>query len=250
MVIPAIDLQGGRVVQLVQGERLALERGLDEMLAAFQGFPWLQVIDLDAAKGVGNNDALIRRCCQAGFRVRFGGGVRSRARAEEILQWGASRVIVGSAAFTASGLNTDFLASLAPLGTECIILAVDSRQGQVAVGGWRRLLPISPADAVRQAAPWVGEFLYTHIDTEGLMQGTSLPAVRDLRAATAHRLSIAGGIASQEEIAALAALNCDAVLGMAIYTGKLSLAALRPSRENSAPAAENKSANDSKNSEA
>ncbi len=250
MVIPAIDLQGGRVVQLVQGERLALERGLDEMLAAFQGFPWLQVIDLDAAKGVGSNDALIRRCCQAGFQVRFGGGVRSRDRAEQILQWGASRVIVGSAAFTAAGVNTEFLAGLAPLGTERLILAVDSRQGQVAIGGWRRLLPISPADAVRQAAPWVGEFLYTHIDTEGLMQGTSLPAVRELRAATAHRLSIAGGIASQEEIAALAALDCDAVLGMAIYTGKLSLAALRPQRDASGPEAHKQAAKQSQDTEA
>ncbi|MGH9534080.1 MAG: HisA/HisF-related TIM barrel protein [Terriglobales bacterium] len=227
MVIPAIDLQAGRVVQLVQGERLSLERDVEEMLAAFRGFPWLQVIDLDAAKGEGRNDALVRRCCQAGFHVRVGGGIRSRERAEEVLAWGAERVILGSAAFQASGLDTEFLTALSPLGPERLILAVDSRENQVAVGGWRRRLPISPAEAVRDAGPFVHEFLYTHIDGEGLMQGTSLPAVQALRRATHRHLSIAGGIAGLEEIRALEAMDCDAVLGMAIYTGKLPLAALR-----------------------
>lgn len=227
MIIPAIDFQAGRVVQLVQGERLALERDLEEMLDAFAGFPWLQVIDLDAAKGEGANGALVRRCCRAGFRVRVGGGIRSRARAEEVLSWGAERLILGSAAFRADGVNTAFLGALAPLGQERLIVAVDSRNDHVAVAGWRQLLALTPAEAIRMAEPQCGGFLYTHIDGEGLMQGTSLPAVRRLRAATRLPISVAGGIASMAEITALEALGCDAVLGMALYTEKLALAGLR-----------------------
>lgn len=227
MVIPAIDFQAGRVVQLVQGERLALERGLDEMLDAFAGFPWLQVIDLDAAKGEGSNEALIRRCCRAGFRVRVGGGIRSRARAEEVLSWGAERIILASAAFRANGVNLEFLQTLAPLGPERLIVAVDSRGGHVAIAGWRQVLALTPAEAIRMAEPCCGGFLYTHIDGEGLMQGTSMPAVRQLRAATRLPLSVAGGIASMEEIYTLEALGCDAVVGMALYTEKLALGELR-----------------------
>ncbi len=227
MIIPSIDLQNGRVVQLVQGERLALERDLDAMLAAFAGFPCLQVIDLDAAKGDGGNDALVRRCCEAGFEVRVGGGIRSRARAEQALAWGAAQVIAGSAAFTGGDLNRAFLESLAPLGAGRVILAVDARQGQVASQGWLRMLPLTPMEAIRQAAAHCGGFLYTHVDAEGLQQGTSLAAAAALRAATSLPLAIAGGIASLAEIEALDALRCDAVLGMALYTGKLDLEALR-----------------------
>lgn len=227
MIIPSIDLQNGRVVQLVQGERLALERDLDAMLAAFAGFPCLQVIDLDAAKGAGANDALVRRCCAAGFAVRAGGGIRSRARAEQALGWGAAQVIAGSAAFTDKGLDLAFLESLAPLGAGRVLLAVDARQGQVAIHGWRRMLPLTPVDAIRQAEAHCGGFLYTHIDGEGLQQGTSLAAAAALRAATSLPLAIAGGIASLAEIEALEAMGCDAVLGMALYTGKLDLEALR-----------------------
>jgi phosphoribosylformimino-5-aminoimidazole carboxamide ribotide isomerase len=227
MIFPSIDLQHGRVVQLVQGERLALERDLDAMLAAFAGFPCLQVIDLDAAKGAGANDALVRRCCAAGFAVRVGGGIRSRARAEQALGWGAAQVIAGSAAFTGEGLDLAFLESLAPLGTGRVILAVDARKGQVAIHGWRRVLPLTPADAIRQAEAHCGGFLYTHIDAEGLQQGTSLAAAAALRAATSLPLAIAGGIASLTEIDALEALRCDAVLGMALYTGTLALETLR-----------------------
>jgi phosphoribosylformimino-5-aminoimidazole carboxamide ribotide isomerase len=226
MIIPSIDLQSGRAVQLVQGERLALERDLDAMLAAFAGFPCLQVIDLDAAKGAGANDDMVRRCCAAGFAVRVGGGIRSRARAEQALGWGAAQVIAGSAAFTGEGLNLGFLESLASLGRGRVILAVDARQGQVAVDGWRRTLPLTPVEAIRQAEAHCGGFLYTHIDGEGLQKGTSLAAAAALRAATSLPLAIAGGIASLAEIDVLDAMRCDAVLGMALYTGKLGLEAL------------------------
>lgn len=227
MVIPAIDFQGGRVVQLVQGERPALTRELEPMLEEFRGFPLLQIIDLDAAKGEGNNRDLVRRCCNAGYRVRVGGGIRSRARAEEVLGWGAEQIIVSSAVFGPAGLNPEFLPALVDLGRERLLVAVDARQGRVAVHGWRTLLPLSPLEAMRQAEPYCGEFLYTHVDTEGLMGGIPLETIRALRAGTGRTLSVAGGISSLAEIEQLEAMPCHSVLGMAIYTGKLSLAALR-----------------------
>lgn len=226
MVIPAIDLAGGKVVQLVQGEREALARELEPTLEALQGFGVVQVVDLDAAKGAGDNRELVRCCCGAGFRVRVGGGIRDRARAEEVLGWGAEAVIVASAAFSAAGL-TPFLPSLRDLGREHIIVALDARDGRLAVRGWRERLPWTPLDALQMAAPHCGGFLYTQVETEGLMRGLPLERVRELRAATGLPLSVAGGIASLEEIEHIEALGCDSVLGMALYTGKLPLARLR-----------------------
>lgn len=228
MVIPAIDFQGGKVVQLVQGERLALERPLAAMLEQFRDFPDLQIVDLDAAKGEGDNRELVRLCCQAGHRVRVGGGLRSLARAEEVLAWGAEKIIVSSAAFGPDGANRPFLSALARLGPERVIIAVDSRDGAVAVRGWRQRLPLDAAEAMRQTAEFCGEFLYTHVDTEGLMGGIPLERVRALRALAPGRLSVAGGIADLAQIRALQALGCDSVLGMAIYTGRLALADLLP----------------------
>lgn len=227
MIIPAIDFQNHAVVQLVQGERTALERELEPTLAWLAGFPLLQIIDLDAAKGEGDNSALVRRCCQAGFRVRVGGGVRSLERARAVLDDGAEQVIVGSAAFKDGAPNRAFLDSLQSLGRERIILAVDSRNGFVVTHGWRQRQPLAATDAVRQLEPWCGGFLYTHVDTEGLMQGIPLEAVAAVRAATTLPLTAAGGISDEAQIEALTDMGCDCVLGMAIYTGKLDLARLR-----------------------
>lgn len=227
MIFPAIDFQGGAVVQLVQGERKALERDLDEMLAAFRGFPVLQIIDLDAAKGEGDNGGLVRRCCQAGYRVRVGGGIRTVEKAREVLAWGAEKVIVSSAAFRDGKPDLAFLESLQVIGRDAIILAVDSRGGHVAVKGWREILPLPTVEAVQALTPYCSEFLYTNVDTEGLMQGIPLERVREVRGATDNDLTVAGGIASLFEIEALEALRCNSVLGMAIYTGKLNLDDLR-----------------------
>lgn len=228
MIFPAIDFEAGQVVQLVQGERRALQRELAPTLELFRGFPCLQIIDLDAAKGEGDNGALVERCCAAGFRVRVGGGIRSVARARQVLDWGAEQVIVSSAAFKHGQPDLEFLTALdAAVGRGRVILAVDARQGQVAVDGWRTLLPLTPLAAVALLAPYCGEFLYTHVDTEGLMQGLPLDPIRALRAATALPLTVAGGISTLAEIEALEALHCNSVLGMALYTGKLPLDALR-----------------------
>ena len=227
MIIPAIDFQGGHVVQLVQGERTALERELDPTLAWLEGFPWLQIIDLDAAKGEGDNSALVRRCCRAGFRVRVGGGIRTLERARAVLADGAEQVILGSAVFREGAPDLAFLESLQPVGREHLMLAVDAREGRVATHGWRQRQPLTAVEAVRQLEPYAGGFLYTHVDTEGLMQGIPLAAVEAVRAETQRPLSVAGGIATEAQIDALTRLGCDCILGMALYTGRLDIAALR-----------------------
>ena len=103
------------------------------------------------------------------------------------------------------------------------IAAVDSRSGHVVVDGWRTMLDLTPTEAVRALEPYAGEFLYTHVDREGLMQGTDMAAIQAVRNATTRRLTAAGGITTLEEVAFLDSINVDAVVGMAIYTGRMSL---------------------------
>ena len=222
MLIPSIDLQAGAVVQLVQGARLAIkDDDVFRWVRRFERYPKVQVIDLDAAKGVGDNLPLIRRIAGA-LSCRVGGGIRSVARAEDVLAAGARQIIAGSALFKDGRPDLDFAAQLAgAVGADRIIAAVDSRGGRVVIHGWATTLPITAVDAVRALEPYCGEFLYTHVDAEGLMRGTDLDAIRAVRDATARRVTAAGGITSQDEIDALDALGVDAVVGMAIYTGKL-----------------------------
>ena len=224
MLIPSIDLKDGAVVQLVQGERLAIRD--DDVFAwvrRFAPFPKVQVIDLDAAMGLGDNLALVRQIA-ASLSCRVGGGIRSVARAQDVLGAGARQVIAGSALFSNGAPDLAFAGALAEaVGPERVIAAVDSRNGHVVIHGWKTELPITPSDAVRALEPFCSEFLYTHVDTEGLMRGTSLEAIMDVRRATSRRVTAAGGITTQEEIDDLDRLGVDAVVGMAIYTGKLAL---------------------------
>jgi phosphoribosylformimino-5-aminoimidazole carboxamide ribotide isomerase len=225
MLIPSIDLQAGAVVQLVQGERLAIKD--DDVFAwvrRFARFPKVQVIDLDAAMGAGDNLSLVKRIA-AQLTCRVGGGIRSAARAGEVLAAGAQQVIVGSALFKGGRPDLVFAASLAEAaGRERIIAAVDSRNGRVVIHGWKTALAITAVDAVRALEPYCDEFLYTHVDTEGLMGGTNLDAIRAVRAATSRRVTAAGGITTREEIDELDGIGVDAVVGMAIYTGTLDIA--------------------------
>ena len=222
MLIPAIDLRNGKVVQLVQGERLALEDAdLDGWLRRFEAYPKLQLIDLDAAIGTGSNDALVQYVC-ARRACRVGGGIRSIDRARAVLGQGATHVIVGSSLFRDGQPDLGFAARLADaVGAERVIAAVDTKGGRVAVKGWRETVPLTAVEAVRQLEPFCAEFLYTHVDREGLMQGTDIDAIRAVREATSRPLVAAGGITTQEEIDALDAMGVDAVVGMAIYTGRL-----------------------------
>ena len=225
MLIPSIDLQGGSVVQLVQGERLAVEdHDVDRWINRFRGFPKVQVIDLDAAKGSGDNTALVARICSA-LPCRVGGGVRSVARAQRMFELGADAVILGSALFTTDGgIAQGFAARAADaLSAERIVAAVDSRAGQVVIHGWRTSLPLTPVDAIRSLEAFAGEFLYTHVDREGLMEGPDLDAIRTVRNATSRRVTAAGGITTRDEIDYLDSIGVDAVVGMAIYTGTLVL---------------------------
>jgi phosphoribosylformimino-5-aminoimidazole carboxamide ribotide isomerase len=224
MLIPAIDLQNGRVVQLVQGEKLAIEAADPEpWIQKFSTFPRVQVIDLDAAKGQGDNSGLVTMLCGR-LPCRVGGGIRTVERARTVLGSGAHAVIVSSALFTNGEVDLAFARALAAaIGAERIIAAVDSRAGKVAIHGWRTILPITAVEAVRVLAPYCSEFLYTHVDTEGLMQGTDMAAIMAVRRATTRRLTAAGGITTWDEIDRLDAEGIDAVAGMAVYTGALPL---------------------------
>lgn len=224
MLIPSIDLRDGKIVQLVQGESLALEStDIDGWIERFRGFAHVQLIDLDAAMGRGENVDLVTRICRS-LPCRVGGGIRSVERAQHILDAGATAVIVGSTFFTESGPDLDAAAHFADaIGTPRVIAAVDSRGGQVVVKGWRARVPIDTVDAVRALDPYCGAFLYTHVDTEGLMGGIDLAAVERVRAVTSRRIAAAGGITTRAEIDHLDDMGVDAVVGMAIYTGRLSL---------------------------
>lgn len=224
MLIPSIDLQGGKIVQLVQGERLAIETSdVAAWIAKFASYPKVQLIDLDAAKGLGNNEELVARICSA-LPCRVGGGIRSIERARTILGLGATKVIIGSSLFRGDSVDIEFVRSASDqIGAERLIAAVDGKAGKVVIHGWRTALDITPADAIRSLEPFVGEFLYTHVDLEGLMKGTDMNAIRALRDATSRGLTAAGGITTREEIDQLDAMNVDAVVGMAVYTGKLKI---------------------------
>ncbi len=222
MLIPAIDLKGGAVVQLVQGERLAIrDSDVFAWVKRFQRFSKVQVIDLDAAMGTGDNLALVRTIAGS-LSCRVGGGIRTVGRAEDILAAGARQIIAGSSLFKDGRPDEVFARRLADtVGVDRVIAAVDSRNGQVVIHGWKTPLPISAVEAVRILEPYCGEFLYTHVDSEGLMGGTNIEAILAVRAATARRVTAAGGITTQAEIGELDAHQVDAVVGMALYTGKL-----------------------------
>jgi phosphoribosylformimino-5-aminoimidazole carboxamide ribotide isomerase len=224
MLIPSIDLQGGAVVQLVQGERLAIkDEDVFRWVRRFQRFPKVQVIDLDAAKGDGDNLDIVRQIAPA-LACRVGGGIRTVERAQEVLGAGARQIIVGSSLFRNGRPDVEFARQLAEaVGPAQVIAAVDSKGGQVVIHGWKTPLPITAVEAVRALEPYCDEFLYTHVDTEGLMGGTDREAILAVRDATIRRVTAAGGITTQAEIDDLDKQGVDSVVGMAIYTGTLSL---------------------------
>jgi phosphoribosylformimino-5-aminoimidazole carboxamide ribotide isomerase len=224
MLIPSIDLQNGAVVQLVQGERLAIrDADVHRWVRRFARFPKVQVIDLDAAMGAGDNLPLVREIASA-LSCRVGGGIRTFARAQDVLAAGAQQIIAGSALFKDGQPDLAFAKGLADaVGADRVIAAVDSRGGRVVIHGWKTQLSLTAVEAVRALEPYCGEFLYTHVDAEGLMGGTNLAAIQAVRDATMRGVTAAGGIATQQEIDDLDARGVDAVVGMAIYTGALKL---------------------------
>jgi len=224
MLIPSIDLQGGRIVQLVQGERLALDSDdFAGWIGKFASFSQVQLIDLDAAKNAGDNTALVVSIC-AQLPCRVGGGVRTAERALSLFDAGARKVIVGSAIFKDGRPNIALAERLGrELGLDRWIAAVDTRGGRVVVDGWRTQLAITPEDAMRALEPYTGEFLFTNVDVEGLMRGVDRSAIDRVRAATSRRVTAAGGVTTREEVDWLDSIGVDAVVGMAIYTGKMNV---------------------------
>jgi phosphoribosylformimino-5-aminoimidazole carboxamide ribotide isomerase len=227
MIIPCIDLMDGKVVQLVQGRDKALEGDSpEEMLRRFAAFPQIQVIDLDAAMGRGANDQLVEMLASKAV-VRAGGGVRTVERAQTLIAEGAYRVIVGTSAFAAAGPDHAFLTSLLDgVGRGRIVLALDSKAGNIVVRGWREATTLTAEDVIHQLEPYCSGFLCTYVDKEGMMQGTDLDWFRRLRAATDLEITAAGGITTIEDIRALDEMNIHSAVGMAIYTGRLDLAEL------------------------
>ena len=238
MIFPCIDLMDGKVVQLVQGRDKALEAASpEEMLRRFAAFPEIQVIDLDAAMGRGSNDGLVRMLASNAV-TRVGGGVRTVERARALMAQGAHKVIVGTAAFAGDGINRPFLEQLRDAaGRERVIVALDSQAGRIVVKGWRESTSLSAEQALGPLEPYCSGFLCTHVDREGMLQGTDLEWFRRLRQATALELTAAGGITTMEEVTALLAMGVHAALGMAIYTGRLPLGELAALCRRAAPPA-------------
>ena len=236
MLIPSIDLMGGKIVQLVQGRKKALEfENFGEWVNRFSAYPLVQLVDLDAAKGEGSNRRLVAEFCGK-LACQVGGGIRSAADVQAVLDCGARKVIIGSSLITISRQATNsadlpedlvdvaFAESLSEqFGGDRLVFAVDSRGGRVAIHGWKTITRIDPAAMMQQLEPFCSAFLYTHIDTEGLLKGIPMDVIHDLRQRTSHRLIAAGGIHRAEEIEELDKIGVDAVVGMAIYSGLLAI---------------------------
>jgi phosphoribosylformimino-5-aminoimidazole carboxamide ribotide isomerase len=230
MLIPSIDLMGGRIVQLVGGEKLELAfDDFDYWIHRFASYPLVQLIDLDAALRQGDNRQLIERISSQ-LPCQVGGGIATIAKAEEVLRAGAKRVIVGSALFRSHvspadslcAVDTDFAAALShAVGNDQVVCGVDTKQGKISVKGWKEQIALTPDEAIAQLEPFCAAFLYTHIDKEGTMQGFPLHVAERLRPLTRRQLIVAGGICEMSEVEALERIGVDAVAGMAVYTGTM-----------------------------
>jgi phosphoribosylformimino-5-aminoimidazole carboxamide ribotide isomerase len=224
MIFPCIDIMDGKTVQLVQGREKALQADApEEMLRKFAAFPEIQVIDLDAAMGRGSNDDLVRLLASKAA-IRAGGGVRTVERARALVDQGARKVIVGTAAFGESGINRLFLEALCDsIGRDRVIIALDSKYGHIVVKGWREATRLTAQEVLGPLGPYCSGFLCTYVDKEGMMQGTDLAWFARLRAATSLELTAAGGVTTMEDVRALLAIDVHVAIGMAMYTGRLKL---------------------------
>lgn len=215
MIVPSIDIMDGRAVQLRRGKELVLDGGDPlQRLEEFSIAGEVAVVDLDAALGRGSNTALMRDLVRRA-PCRVGGGIRDLDSARAWLDAGATQVMIGTAA------TPDFCAALP---RERVIAAVDTERGQIVVDGWRACTGVPVVERVRQLAPVVGGFLFTQVDKEGEMRGFDRAAVEAVvRAAGECRVTAAGGITTETEVAELDQAGADAQVGMALYTGRLSL---------------------------
>ncbi|MFT4114052.1 HisA/HisF-related TIM barrel protein [Silvibacterium sp.] len=222
MLIPSIDLMGGRIVQLVQGEKLKLAfDDFEYWIERFSTYSTVQLIDLDAAMRQGDNTAIIEKIASR-LPCQVGGGIRTPERAQQLLAAGAKRVIIGSVLFRHDSVDTEIAAAFSSaIGDEQFVASVDTKGGKVAVKGWKEQVSLTPEEAIAQLDPYCGAYLYTHVDTEGTLSGFPVERAETLSNLTKRRLIVAGGIREQAEIDALDHLGVDAVAGMAVYTGLL-----------------------------
>jgi len=231
MLIPSIDLMGGRIVQLVQGETLKLAfDDFEYWIERFSGYPLVQLIDLDQAMRLGENKALIEMICKR-LPCQVGGGLRNAEDGRRLIEVGAKRVIYGSSLFGPEPegseakrrhkvIRLEFAEGLKrELGEEALCFSVDTKQGKVAVRGWTEQVDLTPEEAMTWLEDSCSAFLYTHVDTEGTMRGFPLEVAAILRSTTAKQLIVAGGIKERGEVDALDAMGVDAVAGMAVYSG-------------------------------
>jgi phosphoribosylformimino-5-aminoimidazole carboxamide ribotide isomerase len=222
MLIPSIDLMGGRIVQLVQGEKLKLAfDDFEYWIERFSKYPIVQLIDLDAAMRQGDNRALIEMIAKR-LPCQVGGGLKTADDGRALLDAGAKRVIYGSSLFGPEGVNKQFAAGLKQaLGEDALVFSVDTKGGKVAVKGWRDTVALTPEEAITWLEDYCAAFLYTHVDTEGTMSGFPIDIAAVLRSTTARQLIVAGGIKARAEVDALDAMGVDAVAGMAVYSGAM-----------------------------
>ncbi|MDP9038490.1 MAG: HisA/HisF-related TIM barrel protein [Acidobacteriota bacterium] len=231
MLIPSIDLMGGRIVQLVQGETLKLAfDDFEYWIERFAKYPLVQLIDLDAAMRQGDNRALIEMICKR-LPCQVGGGLKTAEDARRLLDAGARRVIFGSSLFGVAEpgerrrhavIRLEAAEELKrALGEDALCFAVDTKAGRVAVKGWKDSVDLTPEEAVTWLEDSCAAFLYTHVDTEGTMSGFPMDVAAVLRACTAKQLIVAGGIRARREVDELDAMGVDAVAGMAVYSGAM-----------------------------
>jgi phosphoribosylformimino-5-aminoimidazole carboxamide ribotide isomerase len=212
----------GQIVQLVQGEKLKLAfDDFDYWIERFSKYPLVQLIDLDAAMRQGSNAELVAMICKR-LPCQVGGGLKNAEDGQRLLDAGAKRVIYGSSLFGANGVEKEFAAGLKKsLGEDALCFSVDTKNGKVAVKGWKDSVDLTPEEAITWLEDYCAAFLYTHVDTEGTMQGFPIQVAAVLRSTTARQLIVAGGIKERSEIDELDAMGVDAVAGMAVYSGAM-----------------------------
>jgi len=215
MIVPSIDLRGGKAVQLIGGKELAIDAGDPRPIARQFGIVGeIAVIDLDGALGTGTNEETIIELLKIAD-CRVGGGIRSLDAATKWLDLGAKKIILGTAA-------TPELLKQIP--KERVIAAVDAMNGKVVVEGWEKQTAFSITEKINELKPYVSGFLVTFVESEGRLKGIDLGKVKEVVAAAAPiRVTVAGGVTTLEELREIHLMGADAQVGMALYTGRMSL---------------------------
>ncbi len=234
-VVPAVDLQDGEVVQLVQGERGTEKRYGDPVEAAErwidQGAATLHLVDLDGAfEGERANADAVERIVEAtDVSLQLGGGIRTAADAADLLERGLDRVIMGTAAVN----DPDLVAEISAEYPESVVVSLDAKDGEVVVEGWTEGTGIDPAEAAtRYEELGAGAILFTDVDVEGQLDGVQTDPVRRVVEAVDIPVIASGGVASIDDIRDLRAAGASAVVvGSALYEGEFTLEEARAAQQ-------------------